>query len=334
MSFKRSRQGEEEIYTNTGNVVKSPEETVIGITLDSTNLTIDPYDPAASFYKDYRINNTSSDLTIEFRNDIILDWENMQYDIALDSPTSVPIADFNVLASRGNSTFIYTWTGTYAPGRTVLTIPDGYRSISEIQEYIRTEMLALKHVEDDGISPTFALLIPTEYAVDFLNDYSNSILSIETNEFMELELLPAPGGYAQGVLGLFGFVGEQSGGSPTEIPLGFSAAPGATNRYTPLKVANINDQITGYYINCSITKATIDANGDSAAIKQYMVYSEFGSRQDFTQSGPLRWCGVDRFINRISKIRIWVTDNRHRLVDWHGEASTFILLLRLKKLTQ
>jgi hypothetical protein len=265
------------------------------------------------------VDNTSSDLTIKFRNSIILDWDERQYDIALDSPTSVPIADYNVRADRDNSTLKYTWSGTAF----TITVPDGYRSITEIQDYIRAQLLASGHVD---VGP------PVGYPITFTNDYSSSIISFMTNEYMRVILTPGASGYASGLLGLFGFVGNADGATDAEEDYGGGGA-GTTSTYTPLKIANINDQVTGYYINCDITNATIDANGESSAIKQYITHESFGSRQDFTNTGQLRWCSVDRANTKIDQIRVWVTDNRHRPVDWHGEASTFVLLLRERKLT-
>ncbi len=310
--------------------VKTPKEIVTGITLDSTNLTIDPYDAVASATSDYRATNTSSDLTIQFNNPLILDSDNQQYEIALDSPTSVPIADHNVVAARDNSDFKYIWSGGSAgvTDVTTITVPDGYRSITEIQDYIRTQLLAAGHT--DGLTPV-------GYPIEFTNDFTVGKVSMVTNGYMQIVLTPGSGGYASGIMGLFGFTGEASE-EVARLNGGAIGTPDGTDEddyytYLPAKVANINDQVSSYYINCDVTKATIDANGSSNAIKQYMVHEVFGSRQDFTNTGPLRWCAVDKYIKRIDSIRVWVTDNRHRPVDWHGESSTFILLFRQRKMS-
>ncbi len=323
---KRSR--DDEIYTAQGKVVKTPAVTVTGITLDSANLTSDPYNPLDSAGNDYRKDNTSSDLSIQFRNEIVLDWENFNYEIALDSPTSVPIADHNVVASRDTSTFYYTWedpAGTFTSHEIV--IPDGYRGVDEIQAYIHNGMAELGQVDAGP---------PIGYAIEFTNDDSSSRITVRTNAQARIVLTPKYNGYATGIMGLFGYVGYADGEPLAEEVYGGGVLGGgaaSVSTYTPIKVANISDGVTGYYINCDVTKATIDANGESSAIKQYLISESFGSQQDFTNTGPLRWCRVDKFLTRIGKIRVWVTDNKHRDVDWHGEASTFILLLREKKLT-
>ena len=298
---KRSR--DDEIYTAQGKVVKTPAVTVTGITLDSANLTIDPYNPLDSGVTDYRKDNTSSDVTIQFRNDIVLDWENYNYEIALDSPTSIPIADHNVVLARDTSTFYYTWedpAGTFTSH--ALTIPDGYRGVDEIQAFIHNEMAELGQVDAGP---------PIGYAIEFTNDDSSSRITVKTNAQARIVLTPGSDGYAGGIMGLFGFVGYPDGHALAEEDYGGGVSGGgaaSTSDYTPIKVANIADGVTGYYINCDVTKATIDANGESSAIKQYLISEVFGAQQDFTNTGPLRWCRVDKFITRISKIRVWVTE--------------------------
>lgn len=315
---------------------KVADEEITGIMLKSSSLVIDANNTQKTVpANDYRQSNTSSDMTLRFASPIILDRDNFAYYIGLDPSTSVPHSAYNVLSSRANNTFTFTWSSddaTFAypaDGTYTITISDGDKSLEDIQTEINQYFATGQLNGDDPaeIKPFTWDDGSTNYPIVFINDTGTSkvrmIASLDSEHSCTIVNTARGNGWASGIMGLFGYVG-----STDEV----TVSAGVSAVWTPERTANINDDVTSYDFHCDITRGTFAWNGITDIIKTFNYSVTFGSRQDFTQQGPIRFCAVDSAISRFDSIRVWVTDNLNREIDWNKEASSFLLQFRKVKM--
>jgi hypothetical protein len=91
---------------------------------------------------------------------------------------AIPYSWFNVTARRGNNSFSYLWNG--APF--VITIPDGFYSVSQLSEFMQFEMFDNGHyLLDDNAEPVYFLSLavnPVYYRVTLTATQVPSVLPV------------------------------------------------------------------------------------------------------------------------------------------------------------
>lgn len=235
---------------------------------------------------------TSHDFSVDFSSPINVN--NGIHELALIK-ANLWYSFYNVSTQYNNNTFQYT--NNLAQVRTV-TIPNGNYTIIQLNNYLHYVM---KNNGDytvvSGVD-TFDIEIEPNYStlrtiITLTNGY---IINLSTSKFNELL------GWNSGVYSHNGSLDGQN-------------------------VANINNSINTLQIHCDIISQSYKNSVMGDVLYTFVPNKPPGSNLEIVPETELIYLPI-RIPDYITKIRMYITDQNNRIIDFNGEPTTYLLHLR------
>ncbi len=239
------------------------------------------------------INQTSHDFTIDFPNEIFV--KGSQYELGL-LKCNLWYSYYNVKSN--SNTFQYT--NNLAQTRTV-TIPFGNYSIIDLNNYIHSVMKTNGDYSVILGIDTFNINIEPNYntlrtILELTNSYTINFTISDFSLLLGFDKL------------VYNFSGTQEG----------------------QEVANINDGVNSLLIHCDIVAKSYQNNISSDILFTFVPDQPPGSNLEVYSKNEVIYLPIKNF-EFIRTIRLYITDQRNRIIDLNGEPVTYLLHLRKQK---
>lgn len=243
-----------------------------------------------------------------------LNYSQVSHDYKVEYPAPIDISDgvyelalikmncwyswYNISAAKGNNTLRYHngvgWSGT-------ITIPDGQYTLPQMNDYLHSEMYSNGDYTIDAYGNTV-------YDVIIEPNYSTLRVKITLTNSYQLDLSLSD------LHLLLGF---------TQVVLSHTGAVDGVN------VANINDSINTLIIHCNVISgnASFSNSIQSDILHSFTPETSPGSNIVVSPAHKI-YLPVEVHGNLIREIRVYITDNLGRPVDFQNEPITYLFHLR------
>jgi len=206
---------------------------------------------------------------------------------------------FNIEAQYNNNLLAY-YNGSVWND---VTYPDGSFPIQDINEYLQRIMKANNdYLPRDPDDPTSE----DQFYIDIEGDYNQGIVRVTVSNDYQLDFTKSDFNYL----------------------LGFTKKIVTVTENSTLPV-DINRGVQSLYVHCDMTNSSVVGSSTSGDVILEFTFAFTGpsSLCDLTQIVPQPF---DLKADVINSVRIWISDQRGRPVDFNGEDFTIQLLVREK----
>lgn len=238
-------------------------------------------------------NDPSNDFTINFDRGINL--SDGQYELALIR-ANLWYSWANISATKQNNTLRYYSTYNIPGWRPLITFPDGQYTIDDINNYLKTKMT---ENNDYITNPSGERVFP----ITIEPNYSTLKTDITITPSFQLDLTT----------------------STLNLLLGWTqqivTISGAGDR-----LANINDSINSLVIHCSLIASSYKNGVNSDYLWTFVPNTPPGSNIDVEVKNLIYLPIFEPY--QITRIRIYITDQLGRPLDFRGEPVTYLIHIR------
>jgi hypothetical protein len=249
---------------------------------------------------------TPDDFTVNFIETINLDdatnvsGKDTIWEVALHK-SNCWYSWYNISAAKGNN--IMTYDNGVAADKTV-TIPDGQYTLTQINQVLQDFMEA----EGDF---TVGASGDNEYHIVISPNFSTLRTRIVIDNSYEFDMTIGD------LRLLFGFDSQRLIGDDT---------------YESESVANINDSINSLVIKTDVIKASSSwtNNVKSRVLYTFVPNTPPGTNIEISPVTPI-YVPVDLVDLQLRRMRIQIVDNLDRVIDFHGEPTSYLLHFRKVK---
>lgn len=207
---------------------------------------------------------------------------------------------YNISASLYQNNIIGIDIGA---GMVYYTIPDGIYNINQLNSTIQ------EFIANAGGNPSFLAIIPNFPELRI-------ILQIDPTSLYQVDLNP---GTSSNFYTLLGFtLGQVTAGNITVTTQG-------------VDVGNITNGIDNLYVNCSLVRGSWFRSKSGRVLFSFVPDTAPGSNIEIIPNTPI-YLPIDDGTDHIRDIRMSITDNEGRRVDFNGEDFQYLLHFRLEEI--
>jgi len=242
-------------------------------------------------------NQPSQDFTVFFPDSLSV--KDGPYELCLVK-ANLWYSYYNISAAMGNNVIKYT---TNTPATRTVTFPDGNYTITQINEYLQAFMVT---------QGDYAVVAGENvYYIDIEPNYTTIKVTITLSNSYTIDLTQSTFNLLLGwTAAVYNFTGTQSGALP----------------------ANINNGINTILIHCDAVNGSYQNSVVSDVLYSFVPNVPPGSNMEWIPQTKFIYLPV-KIPDFIYRIRMYITDQMNRPINFNGQPVTYLLQLQKKKLS-